>query len=73
MQLLLALQQLPALQGMPAGANKAEIVAGAIAGEKLRTSAFARAVYLRLQARCIGPIRLRSAAVTGRRRSLAGR
>ncbi len=51
----LALQWMPALQGLPAGANKADLIAMAIAGEKLRTSAFARAVYLRLQARCIGP------------------
>ncbi len=43
------------LQRLPAGANKADLIATAIAGEQLRTSAFARAVYLRLQARCIGP------------------
>ncbi len=48
-------QQMPALQRLPAGANKADLVAGAIAGEHLRRSAFARMVYLRLQARCIGP------------------
>ncbi len=43
------------LQRMPAGADKDELAAMAVAGEQLRTNPLARVLYLQMQANCIGP------------------